>query len=171
MGDRILNALDYLSAGGPIVRACTGMFRVRSIGQNTSALSSDCLRDFYPDRFHQFLEADQVEDPLEIVNQRHQAPFGPNLGQAFKQEMSVTEKAFDGAEGMFAQLLAQSDDPGVGFEALSHRFHEGFVLFAGNGATALVASALFAERAAFAGISAVIAYLPALFVGAEAIGQ
>ena len=163
--------MDYLSATGRFVGACTGMFGVRPGGKNTSTRPSGCLRGFHPDHFHQFLEADQVEHPLEIVNQGHQTPFSPDLGQAFEKKVGVTEKTFDRPEGMFAQLLAQSHDLGVGFDALSHCFHEGFVLFAGNGAAALVASALFAKRAAFAVNGAVIAYLPSFLVGAEAIGQ
>ena len=70
--------------------------------------TSGALRDFHPYRQHQFLEADQVKHPFEVVGQRHQTPFASDFHQPLHQKIRVAEKSFDGSEGMFTQLLPES---------------------------------------------------------------
>ena len=56
-------------------------------------------------RRHQFLEADQVQHPFQIIHQRRQAPFALNFGEPFQQKVSITKPALDGSEGMLGQGL------------------------------------------------------------------
>ena len=56
-------------------------------------------------RGHQFLKTHEVQYAFQIVGQGDQAPFGADFRQALEQKVVVTQSAFDGAEGVFGQLL------------------------------------------------------------------
>jgi len=132
---------------------------------------SSRLRNFPGDGRHELVEAHQVQDPFEVVGQRHQAPFGPDLDQALEQKVGVPEEAFDRPEGMFAQLFSQLHNFGMCLNSRRHRLQDRFILFTRNGPVALVPGALGFERAARAAAGPVVAHLPVFFIGAEAISQ
>ena len=58
------------------------------------------------DRRHQFLEAHQVQHPLEVVGQRRETPFTLHLRQALEQKVRVAKPPIGRAEGMFGQRLS-----------------------------------------------------------------
>ena len=79
------------SSGWAVMGAFTGDTGVNEWNKGRRRPASDALRDFYPHRLHQFLEAHQVqhppscgrsplrrgEVPFEVAGQRRQAPLRP----------------------------------------------------------------------------------------------
>ena len=69
-------------------------------------LCADVAAGLSSHRGHQFLEADEVEHPFEVVGQRRQTPFASYFGQSFEQEVGVAKPPLDRPEGMFGQRLS-----------------------------------------------------------------
>ena len=107
---------------------------------------------------------------MAVVGQRRQAPFALNLRQALEQKGRITKPAFDRAQRVFSQGLAQLEPFRGLFHPGRHRFHQMFVGLAGEGAIGLVPRAAALQGAAFAAAGPVVFQFPAEFAGAEPTG-
>ncbi len=85
-----------------------------------------------PDCRHQRLDADDVDDPRQIVGQHTQGHFGSDILEPLHQEVSCTHPHLDGPERVLDRLSALAHGLRVLIEPPLYRFQNLLVLPPGD---------------------------------------
>src|SRR3970282_2317247 len=74
--------------------------------------------------FHHSGDTEDLDDPLEVIGQDGQAHLRPDVFEPPGEEVALVPGAFDGAEWMFGELLAQLHLLRAGSDPALHVFQQ-----------------------------------------------